>query len=90
MLTFEQVLEIFKDYLETDDEVEVLLTKRGYLRIVWPGDFSFCDDGKLCRTPESDCHLIKKFPYGYWQEVFSWRGLYWQKKESGKNNEKPD
>ena len=34
MLTFEQVLEIFKDYLETDDEVEVLLTKRGYLRIV--------------------------------------------------------
>ena len=43
MLTFEQVLEIFKDYLETDDEVEVLLTKRGYLRIVWPGDFSFCE-----------------------------------------------
>ena len=66
MLTFEQVLEIFKDYLETDDEVEVLLTKRGYLRIVWPGDFSFCDDGKLCRTPEelfsdtallNTCHL---------------------------------
>lgn len=58
MLTFEQVLEIFKDYLETDDEVEVLLTKRGYLRNVWPGDFSFCDDGKLCRTPE-DIRLVK-------------------------------
>ena len=58
MLTFEQVLEIFKDYLEMDAEVEVLLTKRGYLRIVWPGNFPFCDDGKLCRTPE-DIRLVK-------------------------------
>lgn len=67
MLTFEQVLEIFKDYLETDDEVEVLLTKRGYLRIVWPGDFSFCDDGKLCRTPEELFDLLLEDCQSYYE-----------------------
>lgn len=52
MLTFEQVLEIFKDYLAQDNEVEVIQTKRGYLRITWAGDFPFCDEGQLCETPE--------------------------------------
>lgn len=67
MLTFEQVLEIFKDYLEKDDEVEVLLTKRGYLRIVWPGDFPFCDDGKLCRTPEELFDLLLEDCQSYYE-----------------------
>jgi len=52
VLTFEQVLEIFKDYLAQDNEVEVIRTKRGYLRITWAGDFPFCDEGQLCKTPE--------------------------------------
>lgn len=52
MLTFEQVLEIFKDYLAQDNEVEVIRTKRGYLRITWAGDFPFCDEGQLGETPE--------------------------------------
>ncbi len=53
MLTFEQVLEIFKDYLAQDDEVEVVQTKRGYLRLTWAGEFPFCDEGQLCETPEA-------------------------------------
>lgn len=67
MLTFEQVLEIFKDYLEMDEEVEVLLTKRGYLRIVWPGNFPFCDDGKLCQTPEELFDLLLEDCQSYYE-----------------------
>lgn len=61
-MTFEQVFTIFKDYMEQDKELEVVKTKKGYLRIIWSGGLPYCEDGYLCRTPEelfdrllSDC-----------------------------------
>ena len=62
MLTFENVFEIFKDYLEADTDLEIVSTKRGYLRVLWDGtEYSSVDDA-LSRTPEelfnhllSDC-----------------------------------
>lgn len=51
-MTFEQVLEIFKDYLATDTEIEIVQTSRGYLRIVWAGRLPYCDDTCICETPE--------------------------------------
>ena len=61
-MTFKQVFTIFKDYMEQDKELEVVKTKKGYLRIIWSGGLPYCEDGYLCRTPEelfdrllSDC-----------------------------------
>ena len=52
MKTFEKVMEIFRDYLDSDQEEEVLKCRRGYLRVTWNGDSRYCLDGILCRTPE--------------------------------------
>lgn len=52
MKTFEKVMEIFRDYLDSDQEEEVLKCRRGYLRVTWNGDSCYCVDGILCRTPE--------------------------------------
>ena len=52
MKTYEKVLEIFRDYLDSDQEEEVLKCRRGYLRVTWNGDSRYCVDGILCRTPE--------------------------------------
>lgn len=41
MLTYENVLEIFRDYLMRDKEEEVVMTSRGYVRFQWAGDFDF-------------------------------------------------
>ena len=38
MLTFENVLEIFQEYLLRDPEEEVLPCKRGYVRLTWDKD----------------------------------------------------
>ena len=52
MKIFEKVMEIFRDYLDSDQEEEVLKCRRGYLRVTWNGDSRYCVDGILCRTPE--------------------------------------
>ena len=35
MLTYEKVLEVFKDYLAEDDSCEVLIASQGYLVVDW-------------------------------------------------------
>ena len=70
MLTFENVLTVFQDYLRQDLEEEVLPCRRGYVRISWNSDSRYCVDGILCRTPEAtfalvlqdyrDCELIRR------------------------------
>ena len=52
MLTFENILELFQEYLLCDPEEEVLSCKRGYVRLTWNKDSRYCVDGILCRTPE--------------------------------------
>ena len=52
MLTFENILELFQEYLLRDPEEEVLPCKRGYVRLTWNKDSRYCVDGILCRTPE--------------------------------------
>ena len=54
MLTFENVLEIFHEYLLHDPEEEVLPCKRGYVRLTWNKDSRYCVDGILCR-PRRNC-----------------------------------
>jgi len=63
MLTFENVLEIFHEYLLHDPEEEVLPCKRGYVRLTWNKDSRYCVDGVLCRTPEELFDLLLQ---DYW------------------------
>ena len=53
MLTYEKVFEFFKDYLAEDSEEEVLHSQRGYVRVQWNGDSRYCEDGRLCCTPDN-------------------------------------
>ena len=63
MLTFENVLTVFRDYLGQDPEEEVLPCRRGYVRISWNSDSRYCVDGVLCRTPEELFDLLLQ---DYW------------------------
>ena len=63
MLTFENVLTVFHDYLGQDSEEEVLPCRRGYVRISWNSDSRYCVDGVLCRTPEELFDLLLQ---DYW------------------------
>lgn len=63
MLTFENVLKIFQEYLLRDPEEEVLPCKRGYVRLTWDKDSRYCVDGILCRTPEELFDLLLQ---DYW------------------------
>lgn len=65
MKTFEKVLEIFRDYLERDQEEEVLPCRKGYLRVTWNHDSRYCVDGLLCRTPEELFEVLLSDYRGY-------------------------
>ena len=58
MLTFENILELFQEYLLCDPEEEVLPCKRGYVRLTWNKDSRYCVDGILCRNPEELFDLL--------------------------------
>lgn len=63
MLTFENVLTVFQEYLRRDPEEEVLPCRRGYVRVTWNLDSRYCVDGVLCRTPEELFDLLLQ---DYW------------------------
>ncbi len=52
MLTFEKILEVFKEYLSEDKSCEVLHTNRGYLVVDWESEADCWITARLCRTPE--------------------------------------
>ena len=58
MLTFENVLAVFRDYLRQDLEEEILPCRRDYVRLTWNKDSRYCVDGILCRTPEELFDLL--------------------------------
>lgn len=52
MQTTEKVLAIFAEYLSADKEEELVLTSRGYIRIIWADkhpEYETC----FCPTPEA-------------------------------------
>ena len=62
MLTFEKVLEVFKDYLAEDDMYEVASTSHGYTVLEWDSQCGEWTGIKLCPTPEA---LVDALMYGY-------------------------
>lgn len=53
MLTFEKVLEIFKDYLALDTELEVCKSRYGYVRVEY-------DEIRACLKKGGDCAKATK------------------------------
>lgn len=58
MLTYEQVFEIFKEFLALDQDIEIVQTKRGYLHIVWDWNSPYCEGGRLAQGPEDLFDLL--------------------------------
>jgi len=52
MLTFEKVLEVFKDYLAEDKVCEVILTSRGYTLMYWDEKLNNWYGVEYCETTE--------------------------------------
>ena len=53
MMTNEMVLDIFMDYLEKDEALDVVFTRRGYAVMLWDFKGQDWSDVKCCTTPES-------------------------------------
>ena len=52
MLTFEKVLEVFRNYLNQDDVFEVVNTKQGYTVMIWEEKGEQWYGVQHCKTPE--------------------------------------
>ena len=65
MLTFEKVLEIFKDYLTDDDMYELVMTSRGYTVLEWDKRLGDWADSKLCKTPQDMANILLSSYEGY-------------------------
>ncbi len=52
MLTFEKVMEVFKDYLAEDTRYEIVMTSRGYTVLEWDSRANTWAGEELCATPE--------------------------------------
>lgn len=75
-MTYEKVLEVFKDYLSEDDSCEVLTTSQGYLVVDWSSRKNDSEwvTSRLCQTPE---HLrdVLRSRYEEYQGVQAHRRL---------------
>ena len=52
MLTFEKVMEVFKDYLSEDTRYEIVMTSHGYTVLEWDSRANTWAGEELCATPE--------------------------------------
>ena len=50
-MTFENVLEVFREYLSEDSSCEVLDTTQGYLVVDWESNKNNWITSRLCQTP---------------------------------------
>lgn len=65
MLTFENVLSAFNDYLAEDAMFEVLMTSRGYTVMEWDEKAQDWDSAKICPTPEDLKNYLMNAYSGY-------------------------
>ena len=68
MLTFENVLEVFADYLREDTDLEIVLTKRGYTVMCWDNTLTDWSSSDFCATPEKLRDALLGFYMSFVQE----------------------
>ncbi len=65
MLTFEKVMEVFKDYLDEDTRYEIVMTSHGYTVLEWDSGANTWAGEKLCATPEIMRDVLLECFIGY-------------------------
>ena len=65
MLTFEKVLDVFKDYLADDGMYEIVMTSHGYTVMEWDSRLGDWTDSKLCKTPQDMADILLSGYEGY-------------------------
>ncbi len=77
MLTFEKVLEVFKDYLATDGMYEIVMTSHGYTVLEWDAQLGDWTGAKRCATPQDmmDALLYSYTGYLEYQATLARREL---------------
>ena len=65
-MTFENVLEVFREYLSEDSSCEVLDTTQGYLVVDWESNKNNWITARLCQTPEQLRDTLRS----RWEEFF--------------------
>ena len=58
MGSFEQVLNVFSDYLAGDSNIEVVMTSRGYTVLGWEDHVKNWETSECCPTPESLFNIL--------------------------------
>ena len=51
MLTFEKVMEVFKDYLTEDTRYEIVMTSHGYTVLEWDSSANTWAGEEVCASP---------------------------------------
>lgn len=65
MLTFEKVLDVFREYLIQDEMYEVIMTPHGYALLEWDFRCEDWTDIKRCATPEIMLEILLDKYTGY-------------------------
>lgn len=58
MLTFEKVLDVFKDYLASDEMYEIVITSHGYAILEWDSQQEEWTGAKRCSTPQEMADIL--------------------------------
>lgn len=65
MLTFEKVMEVFKDYLAEDTRYEIVMTSRGYTVLEWDSCYRGWESAIYCATPDKMAEILLDDLAGY-------------------------
>lgn len=69
MEEFKKVLDVFKDYLEKDSNVEIITTSRGITVGVWDEKHRQWEDFVNCASPKELCQELCRQYVAYYEEV---------------------
>ena len=67
MISYEQVMEIFRDYLSGSSCVEVVQTRWGYVRLFCEAPYYDSFEAMLCRTPEELFEELLDYALAAWE-----------------------
>ena len=69
MEDIKKVLDVFKDYLEADDDVEIITTSRGITVGVWDEKHRQWEDFVNCASPKELCEELCRQYVAYYEEI---------------------
>lgn len=82
VITFEKVLEIFRDYLQEDPCTDVVYTKWGYVRLFCEPPYLNTMEAILCQTPaELFGELLETYLVDQEYQIVKGQGALDQKKQ---------